>query len=288
MNRPRINVLLLAGLLGAAVIGAEIWLLQRARTGATRAQAALEQKKQERDRLARQTPAPTGETEAALAAELAVGRRHLANLRDSLQARPLDPFAGPVADSPMDAFFQLAGLVEQARAQAITTRVSLRPEERFGFAAFANEGPVAELLAPVHRQQQAVRLLLEPLFESRPLTLLGVRRTAPVTVGRNGGEDLFTLDPALSLRSAGLVETEPVRLEFTGQTSTLRTFLTGLAALRTPVVVRSVEVELLPPAGGLRPVGAERPQPVVRQSLSRFAVTAEFILLASALVKPAP
>lgn len=288
MKLPRISLLLVAGLLGGAVIGTEIWLLHRARAEVTRAQAALTRKKQERDWLARQVPAPTAETEAALVAEIADVRRRIADLRAGLQPRPTDPFAGPVAASSMDAFFQLAGLVEQARAQAGTTRVTLRAEERFGFAAYANEGPDAELLAPVHRQQQAVRLLLEPLFESRPLALLGVRRTAPGSGGRSGGEDLFTLDPNLSLRQPGLVETEPVRLEFTGQTSTLRTFLNGLAGLRSPVVVRSVEVEPLPPAGGMRPVAVEAAQPVVRQTLSRFAVTLEFILLAAVPGNPAP
>lgn len=291
MNRLRQNLLFLIVLLGTAVIGAEFWLLQRVRTEAGRAQAALEQKKQERDWVARQSPAPTVENEEAIAADLALVRRRLADLRASLQARQPDPFAGPVPEKPTEAYFALAGLVEQARAQAITTRVTLRPDERFGFAAYANEGPAAALLGPVHRQQLAVQSLLEPLFESRPLALLGVRRTAPLPAGpggRGAADDFFTLDPELSLRQAGLVDTEPVRLEFTGQTSTLRTFLTGLTTLRQPVVVRCVEVEPLPPAGRMRPIAADAPQPLVRQSLSKFAVTVEFVLLTSAPVNSAP
>lgn len=292
MNRLKQNLLVLTMLLGAAVIGAEIWLLQRVRAEAGRAQAALEQKKQERDWVARQSPAPTVENEAAIAADLALVRRRLADLRASLQARPPDPFAGPVPEKPTEAYFALAGLVEQARAQAITARVTLRPNERFGFAAYANEGPAADLLGPVHRQQLAMQSLLEPLFEARPLALLGVRRTAPLSAaagpgGRGGVDDFFTLDPGLSLRHAGLVDTEPVRLEFTGQTSTLRTFLTGLTTLRQPVIVRSVEVDPLPPTGGTRPVVADAPQPLVRQSLSKFAVTVEFVLLTSASVNSA-
>jgi hypothetical protein len=291
MNRRKQNLLLFAALLGVAVIGTEIWLLQRARVEAGRAQASLEQKKQERDWVGRQSPAPTVATEAALHAEWVAVRDRLAELRDGLQARPTDAFAGPVPEKPTEAFFQLAALVEQARAQAIATRVTLRPDERFGFATYANEGPSADLLGAVHRQQKAVQSLLEPLFEARPLALLGVRRISPAvgTVGARGGaDDFFTLDPGLSLREPGLVDTEPVRLEFTGQTSTLRTFLNGLSALRQPVVVRSVEVEPLAPAGVSRPVAADAPQPLVRQSLSKFAVTVEFILLSPVPATPAP
>lgn len=287
MKPLRQNLLLVVVLLALAAIGAEAWLLARAGAQARRALTALEQKKQERDWLARQTPVPSEANEKAVAAELAAVRARIAGLRAALQPRTPEPLAAVAPAKPMDEFFELANLVEKARAQAITTRVTLRPDERFGFATYANEGPAADLLGPVHRQQLAVQSLLEPLFESRPLALLGVRRQPPAAnpTVRSGGEDFFSLDPGLSLRQAGVVETEAVRLEFTGQTSTLRSFLTGLTTLRHPVVVRSVEVEPLPPAGGARAVDAS--VPVVRQSLSKFAVTVEFVLLPAAPAKPA-
>lgn len=291
MNRLRQHFLLLVALLSAAAVGAELWLLTGARAGAARALAALEQKKQERDWLARQSPVPSAENEAALIADLTAVRARLATLQDGLRPRPPAPLEAPAPARPMDAFFALADLVEKARAQAISTRVTVRPDERFGFAAYANEGPAPDLLGPVHRQQLAVQSLLEPLFESRPLALLGVRRQAPAAGGapaRGAADDFFALDPGLSLRAPGLVETEALRLEFTGQTSTLRAFLNALAALRHPVVVRSVEVEPLPPAGGPRSApAAEAAVPVVRQSLSKFAVTVEFVLLAAAPAQPA-
>jgi hypothetical protein len=291
MNRVRQNLLSVVVLLGVAAIGAEIGLLQRARTEAGRARAALEQKKQERDGLARQFPLPTEENEAAVAADLAAVRRRLDGLREGLQPGPDDPLGKPTAGKSTDAFFELAGMVERARAQASALRVTLRPDECFGFAAYANEGPAAGLLGPVGRQQRAVQSLLEPLFESRPLTLLGVRRVAPSGVGSDGGrgaDDFFALDAGLSLRQAGLIETEPVRLEFTGQTSTLRAFLAGIASLRQPAIVRSVDVEPLPAESGFHPAVADASQPVVRQRLSKFAVTVEFVLLASASASPAP
>lgn len=291
MNFIRQHLLTLVLLLCAGVIGTELWLWRTAREEASRALAALEQKKLERDWLARQSPAPSVETEQAIAAELAALRSRIGDLRRGLQPRPPEPLAAPVPARAMDAYFELAGLVEQARARAITSRVTLRPDERFGFATHAHEGPGPDLLASVHRQRLAVQQLLEPLFESRPLALLSVRREPPAGVagtGRAGGEDFFTLEPGLSLRRAGLIETEAVRIEFTGQTSTLRTFLGGLAQLRHPVVVRGVEVEPLAAGGNPRASSATgAPVPVVRQSLSKFAVTVEFVLLATAPAQPA-
>lgn len=291
MTFLRHNLLSVVLVLCAGVIGTEVWLWRAAQDEARRALAALGQKLQERDWLARQSPAPSEESEQAIAAELAALRARIAALRRDLQPRPPEPLTAPVPARAMDAYFEMAGLIEQARARAITSRVTLRPDERFGFATYAHEGPGPDLLAPVHRQQLAVQQLLEPLFESRPLALLGVRREPPsgtAGTGRTGGEDFFTLDPGLSLRRAGLIETEALRIEFTGQTSTLRTFLGGLAQLRHPVVVRGVDVEPLATGGNPRPSSATgAPVPVVRQSLSKFAVTVEFVLLAAAPAQPA-
>ena len=99
------------------------------------------------------------------------------------------------------------------------------------------------------------------------------------------------LDRALSVRRPGEVETVAFRVEFSGQTATLRNFLTALAALPQPFLVRSVEVEPLPvPVAPAAPVAGapEAPVPLVRQNLSRFAVIVESVLLAGAPVKTTP
>lgn len=271
----------------AAVAGVELWWLARAREAAERSLTALARVAQERDWLARQAPAPGVESEQAIAAEIAALRARLAAQRARLQ--PRTP-AEAVPERPLDAYFEIANLVEKARAQAIARRVTLRPDERFGFAAYANEGPAPDLLATVHRQRLAVQQLLELLWEARPLALLGVKRAQPpgTAATRLAGEDYFAPEPAVSLRREGLVETEALRLEFTGQTSTLRAFLGGLADLREPAAVRSVDVEPVPPSAARRaPAGGDAPVPVVRQSLSRFAVTVEFIRLGGSPAQPA-
>jgi hypothetical protein len=279
------SLLHVTGLVVAAlVLTAEGGWLLRERSAAERAVARLEQKKQERDWLARQNPAPSARNEAVVEAELAAAEHRLSDLRLSLHGRPGDLLAGPAPTGSTDAFFALANLVEKARAQAAAARVVLRADERFSFSAYANEGPAAEQVARVHRQALLVQYLLEALWEARPLALLSVRRESPFPGGapaRGGQEDYFSLDPAWSVRVPGMIDTEAIRLEFTGQTSTLRVFLGALAAFRQPVIVRSVEVEALAPAGSAAVTGGGI-VPVVKQSLSKFAVTAEFVLLAPA------
>lgn len=277
------NIVIACAIAILAVFGAETWWLLRAKAQAERALAALEQKQQERDWLGRQRPAPTPQNEAVIDADLAAATTRLNELRAALRGRSGDALSAPAPATSPDAFFELAGFVEKARAQAALAKVALRPDERFSFSAYANEGPAAAQLARVHRQALIVQRLLASLWEARPLALLAVRRESPTSDGspvqaRAGQEDHFSLDPAWSLRAPGLIDTEPVRVEFTGQTSTLRAFLMSLADSGQPVVVRSIEVDPLPPAGSGSPAGAGT-VPVVRQSLSKFAVTAEFVLL---------
>ncbi len=275
----------------------EGWLLQQSRLASARTLLALEQKKQERDWLARQSPALSGENETAIVADVAAAGRVRAELRTALQGRDGSLFAPPPPAKSIDAFFELANFVEKLRTRAAQAQVVLKADERFGFAAHANEGPVADQIAAVHRQRLATQYLVETLLESRPLMLLSVRRELPTADGvrdqRNRADDFFEMDRSLSLRQAGQVETAAFRLEFTGQTATLRSFLNSLATFRQPVVVRSVEVEPLANevtsrGGPTAPLAAGAPVPLVRQSLSKFAVTVEFVLLAGNPVSAAP
>jgi hypothetical protein len=285
-----------AMILGVVLIAGEGWALRESRIEAGRALADLEQKKQERDWLARQSPALNPENEAAIAADLEATDRLLAEMHSALQGRDPTVFAPPPPAKSIDAFFELAGFVEQLRLRAAQAQVAHKPGERFGFAAYTNEGPVAGQIPAVHRQQLATRCLVETLLESRPLALLAVRRERPVAAGprdpRDRSDDFFELEPALSIRQPGQVESVALRVEFTGQTAALRNFLNSLATFRQPVVVRTVEVEPLAAAAGSDPTAqtatAGSPVPLVRQSLSKFAVTVEFVLLTGNPVTSAP
>jgi hypothetical protein len=299
----------LAVLLLAALLGSELWLWSRGHEQARRALATLEQKKSERDRLASQSPVLNEENEQAIALDLANTRRVVAALHTALLGKdPTLLFAASPAKST-DLYFDLAAFMESTRVSAGRARVIVRPEEHFGFASHANEGPAADLVPAVFRQQIMVQYLIEALIESHPHAVTAVQREHPLTAaqrnrrnlpvppgsfaeGKPAGDhnvaaDFFEFDRQLSIRAPGMVDTEAFRLEFTGQTTALRTLLNSLAAFRLPVIVRSVEVEPLPAEVTMadRPAGA--PAPMVSQKYSRFTVVVEVVLPPIALETPA-
>lgn len=304
MDRLKRNraVLAFSLLYAVAAGGGGLWLL-RLRTQASQDLAALQRKVAERDQLARLNPAPNEPNEQAVSARLGAARRALETLGEALRGRDPVLLAAPPAAKPVDAYFELTDFVEEARALAGRLQVVLRPEERFGFSTYAREGPEAAQLPAVHRQQLIVRYLVETLFEARPREVLSVRRERPLSAaqrearrnpppagaGSNGvadgpagvAADFFTPDERRSLRMAGLVETESFRLEFTGQTQVLRSFLNALAEFRLPLVVRSVEVE---------PVNATLPgpAPLVAAASSRFTIVVEFIEILPPAAGPSP
>lgn len=299
--------------LAVLALAAEGWLLQQARQQAARALAGLEQKKQEREWLARQSPALNEPNEQAIAQDLAQAGRALAGLRAALQPREgqRSPPAAPV--KPIDVYFDIAAFVEKTRALAARAQVMIKPEERFGFATHSNEGPAEELVPAVFRQRVAAQQLVEALLEERPRMLVGVQRERPLTAaqreqrnrpapagttlaspaaGAVGGgvpADFFAFDTADSLRVPGRVESEAFRLEFTGQTPALRAFLNSLAVLPLPVIVRRVEVEpLATESAALSAPAAGAPVPLVTQNLSKFAVVVECVELLPAPERSAP
>ena len=291
------GVLLLCGL---ALI-AEGWWWREARQQAGRALVGLEQKKQERDWLARQTPALSAANEQAIVHDLAQAAKVLAGLRAALQAGDGKTPASP-PPKPIDAYFDIAALVEKTRALAARAQVMTKSDERFGFATHANAGPEAELLPAVYRQRHLAQFLVEALLEARPRALLRVQRERPLTAAQraqrnqpgptgvaagaaligSGGQaaDFFDLDALSSLRLPGRIESESFRFEFTGQTPALRAFLNSLATGPLPVIVRRVEVERLTTetsSTAIPPAGA--PVPLVSQNLSKFAVVVECVEL---------
>ena len=87
------------------------------------------------------------------------------------------------------------------------------------------------------------------------------------------------------------MECDAFRLEFTGQTHSLRTFLNSLAVSKQPFFVRCVEAEPLglgAPAGSSSSPAGGAPVPLVAQNFSRFAVVVEYLELAPAEEKLAP
>lgn len=256
--------------------------------------------------------APTAENSRLVLADLEQDSQVLVQMLDTLNAsgsNDLLLFQG-VPPSRTDAYFNLATFVERTRQLAGQAGVEIGSEERFGFGAYANEGPDSEYIEAIFKQRRIAEVLLEALFSAKPARLNGVFRddwepapdepggVRPVTrQGSNKVPETFVIDPQVTARVPDVVRTYAFRLEFVGQTASLRTFMNHVAGSDLPLIVRSVEVESFqPPARNTRgrredPFAAIADQasnldlpalqaarvPIVNRNLSRFAVTVEFL-----------
>lgn len=289
------GVLLLCG----GAIATEAWLVGAPRERVGQQEEMLRQRKEERARLARHSPRLDEETGRAIATDLAAAERRLGELQRALQGRSGWLPAAPTRS--IDGYFALAAFVEKTRARAKLQRVEVRADERFGFATYAHAGPEPDLLPAVHRQRVLVEHLLESLLEAQPQSLVAVQREPPLndaertardaeaaarTPGPAGSArsdvpaDFFTPDDRVRLRAPGRLGGEAFRVEFSGQTQTLRAFVNALATLRVPLIVRSVEVEpraVGPAPSPVAPVVGTPAVSVVTETLSTYAVTVEFV-----------
>lgn len=278
MSRRKNPLFVGALTLCGALAAGEIYLIWE-RWSATRQTAAtLQQRELQLGEMANTMPPPSREVARAIEEDLERAQRALASMQAELKGR------GPAAEklraakvptARTDAYFDLATYVERMRDLAKKNEVAVRPEaSRFGFAAYANEGPEVERIEPVFRQRQVAQYLMEALLESRPTGLLAAKREPTLTKAERqtreealaaaaaaaaggqpvdpttipevpvpDGPDYFQIDPRASKRVAGFVDTEAYRFVFTGQTAALRTFLNRLASFELPILVSEIEVE---------------------------------------------
>jgi len=266
----------------AALAAGELFLIYERWSAARDAAAKLVARQTELMAMATTMPPPTREISTAIEEDLARAQTTLAAMQAELKGR--GPAAerlrtARVPTARTDAYFDLASYVERLRERARKNEVAIRPEAaRFGFAAHANEGPELERIEPVFRQRLLAQYLMECLLDARPRAILAVKRelalTAPEREAREAsaaeavatvaavadggdpadtsslelevpeGPDYFAIDPRVSARKAGFVDTIAFKFVFTGQTAALRSFLNRLASFELPVLVREVEVEL--------------------------------------------
>lgn len=230
----------------------------------------LEQRKGELAAIEQIAPPPTREVATVIEADLAKAQKSLAAMHAELTGK------GPAAEkirsakvpaARTDSFFDLATFMEKMRETAEKHGVEVRAEAaRFGFSKYANEGPETDRIEPIYRQRQVAEYLLESLFEAKPRALFSVKRERTLTKAEREARaaaeaagtppeetptdsdsespDYFVIDPRVSARVKGYLDTMPFRFVFTGQTATLRNFLNRLAAFDLPVLVREVEVDV--------------------------------------------
>jgi hypothetical protein len=264
-------------LCGALALGA-VFLIYERWSASREAARKLQQRQQELGEMANLIPPPSREVAVAIEEDLSRAQRALAAMQAELKGKgplPEKLRSAKVPANRPDAFFDIASYVERMRELARKNDVRVRTEaSRFGFGAYANEGPEQERIEPVFRQRQVAQFLVESLLEARPAALLAVKREPTLTKAERQtrdeaiaaalanavegqppdysavpqveipeGPDYFLISPQATARVYGFVDTEAFQFVFTGQTAALRAFLNKLASFELPVLVRQVEVE---------------------------------------------
>ncbi len=269
-------------LCGLLVLG-EGWLIYDRWDASRAAAKKLVDKEAELMAMKDLAPVPTRPVATAIEADLARARRAVAAMQAELKGRgPAAErlAAAKIPTARTDAYFDLATFVEKTRELARKNDVEIRPEaSRFGFSLYTNEGPKEDRIASTFHQRQVVQFIVETLIEARPRSIFSIQRERALTKSEKAAvaaaqaaaaasgagapppeppaeaapgtgspvepesPDLFTVDPRVTARAPGYIDTTPVRIVFTGQTVTLRTFLNKLASFELPVLVREVEVD---------------------------------------------
>jgi hypothetical protein len=295
MNALRKNPLFTVALVGLGVaILAEAWWLQASHTAWRMARRQLDAARRELRAVNSLTPAATPENAALIAEDLADCQRQLAALQAELtdDGRLADGSENVLAPSQRSgAFFDIATFVERMRDLAQRNGVQLKPDERFGFSAYAHEAPESAYIPEVLQERIMVQHLMETLVAAHPHELVFVQRerraperpsassVAGMTPRRMAGPagDHFEMDPRISLRAPGAVETRAFRLSFTGHTAVLREWLNRLADSELPALVRLVEVAPVETTAGGFAASEPGAVPLVPRRMSRFTVTVEWI-----------
>jgi hypothetical protein len=265
--------------------GGSAWLV-RLRQILVREKAKLESKAREFEELARSSPSPVAANEDSARIALEAAAKHLAEIRaEFASGEASHPAAASIPANSVEAYFELCAMMERLRALAAGKGITVKADERFGFSAYANEGPVPEFLAQVFGQARLVERAVEILSLAGPRELLAVQREKPETPATgqaaDTGVDFFKVDVRTDLRTKDLIGGQSVRLRFSGTTKVLRDFLNELAAQRRPLVVRSVEVEPAPVTGLQTKDKSEASAPFVAQTRSVFSVVVQSLELES-------
>ncbi len=270
------------------------------------------------------SPAPTADNlERAEANVKALGselRQRINSVRGQIESA----VGQDVPGSASDMLFELQSFVDRYNALARAPGDDLDPIQLpanfgFSFRALLDSGvpPEDRYIPGLWKQKEIIQYLMDSLYAAGPISITAVEREALIetaeeaprtrrttaerpgrtTTTRTTQQGIFTINPLISARVPGAVETMAFRIQFTGYTGALREFLVRLSDFDLPVVVRSVEVSPAPAAaaatgqrsddvfGGIfgtqqraETTAEDRSRrPVVVDNVSRFTVVVEFI-----------
>jgi hypothetical protein len=182
--------------------------------------------------------------------------------------------------------------------------IILADDFAFGFEQYLDEATMLddeELIPVLDKQRQILTYLLNKLYDAEPESIVSVEREVLELKTAGAGSDKgFAIDPAITARVPGAINTLAFGLTFTGYTDSLRELLNNLAKFDLPIVVRSIEVERpsgsrttakVPASNNLDAffgvfgggsnsdleVPEEAQKPVISENISTFTVVLEFI-----------
>lgn len=242
----------LAALVGGVALAAagEWWRLQNA---IWQARLLGQAKRQECAALRQREPAVSEENARFVGQDVLLAEQRISEWRG---------LTAPVVPAPAT-YFALANWVTEWRERAAAAHVAVKPEQRFGFAAYAGAAPANEVAEQVGRQRALLEPVLAALLAAEPRALTAVQRQKTKDGSGEIGEDYFEPAASALVLPAG-VERTTFRVEFFGTTQTLRAFANGLARLPGPVLLR--EVSAAP---------EEISGPLVAAVTTRFAVVVD-------------
>ena len=188
-------------------------------------------------------------------------------------------------------------------AAEVAAPIQIPADFAFGFEKYLKETNISQdsaLVPQLDKQRQVLSYILNQLIAADPAGIQAVEREI---LGEPTSETSgFEINPAISARVPGTIDTLAFRVTFTGYTPTLRKFLNNLAQFDLPIVVRSVTVDR--PATNAKTANAKKPKasniddifgafagssspveaapdanqiPVISETESSFTVTLEFI-----------
>ena len=196
---------------------------------------------------------------------------HLAFLEKDLTRAHGNIFTAPPTE-PYQLVEQLRGLVQNWKRSAIKKGISLAPDMEFGFKRYVEpnaEPPVEDAVAPVWKQACVLNYinskLLDCKTEQSPMAIINVqrevlseegakkatnrrltareRRARARAITSDTKGDNFVIDPNITARKSGSLDTLAYRFTFAGHTDILRRFLNKLKDFDAMLVVRSIDVK---------------------------------------------
>jgi hypothetical protein len=185
----------------------------------------------------------------------------------------------------------------------VAAPIQIPQDFAFGFEKYLKQTNIPQdsaLVPQLDKQRQVLSYILNQLIAADPAGIQAVERE--IIGDTDAKATSYRINPAISARVPGAIDTLAFRVTFTGYTPTLRKFLNNLAQFDLPIVVRSVSVER--PASNAKTANAKKPKassiddifgvfagsstsveaapeanqtPVISETDSSFTVTLEFI-----------